>query len=333
MNIQEDKLHNILNEFKNKKILVIGDLMLDHYIIGDVERISPEAPVQIVKAENEKFGLGGAANVANNIKSLGATPIVIGAVGNDLNGQKVLDIFKKNNILAKGIFKDKNQPTTQKTRVIARHQQLLRIDFENPDELSSDLYKKIENYIEQIIPDIDGIILQDYNKGLLSKSLIRFILKIANKNEKIIGVDPKTKNFFEYTNATIFKPNRYEVEKNLNIDIKNEEDLLSAARILIQKVNCSYLVITLGENGMFICDNKRKHWKIPTFSQEVYEVSGAGDTVISTLVLAKAAGCDIKTASIIANHAAGAVCGKVGVAIVSQEEIILSFHAEGRPFG
>ena len=325
MNIEEDKLQNILNEFKNKTILVIGDLMLDHYIIGDVERISPEAPVQVVKAENEKYGLGGAANVANNVKSLGATPIVIGSVGDDSNGQKVRDIFKKNDISDEGIFINKNQPTTQKTRVIARHQQLIRIDFENSNELSSELYKEIENYIEQIIPDIDGIILQDYNKGLLSKSLIKFILKVANQNKKIIVVDPKTKNFFEYINATIFKPNRQEVERNLNIDIKDDKDLLFAAKALIQKINCLYLVITLGEKGMFVYDNKHRYWKIPTFSQEVYEVSGAGDTVISTLVLAKASGCDIKTASIIANHAAGVVCGKVGVATASPEEIILSF--------
>ncbi len=325
MNVEEDKIRNILNEFKNKRILVIGDLMLDHYIIGDVERISPEAPVQVVKAENEKYGLGGAANVANNIKSLGATPLIIGTIGDDSNGQKIREIFLKNDISDEGIFINKDQPTTQKTRVIARHQQLIRIDFENTNELSTELYREIENFIEQVIPDIDGIILQDYNKGFLSKSLIKFVLKIANKNEKTVGVDPKTKNFFEYTNATIFKPNRQELEKNLNIDIKDDEDLLSAAEILIQKVNCSYLVITLGEKGMFVYDNKRRHWKIPTFSQEVYEVSGAGDTVISTLVLAKVTGSDIKTASIIANHAAGIVCGKVGITTVTPEEIILSF--------
>jgi rfaE bifunctional protein kinase chain/domain len=325
MNIEENKLQSILNEFTNKKILVFGDLMLDHYIIGDVERISPEAPVQVVKIEKERFSLGGAANVANNIKSLGATPIVLGTIGNDSNGEKLRHIFLNQGIADDGIFINENQPTTQKTRVIARHQHLLRIDFENTNGLSEELNHKIEDYIKKIIPTADAVILQDYNKGLLSQELIRFTLEIANKNKKIIGVDPKTKHFFDYKNATIFKPNKLEMAKNLNTEIKDDEDLISAASRLKHRIHCTYIIITLGEDGMFIYEDKEKSWKIPTFSQEVYDVSGAGDTVISTLILAMASGCDIRTASIIANHAAGVVCGKVGVATVSPEEIILSF--------
>ncbi|MBC8525919.1 MAG: D-glycero-beta-D-manno-heptose-7-phosphate kinase [Candidatus Cloacimonetes bacterium] len=325
MNIEESKLKNILNEFSNKKILVIGDLMLDHYIIGDVKRISPEAPVQVVKVDNEHFGPGGAANVANNIKSLGAVPFVIGTVGDDSNAEKLYSIFQKQGISNNGIFINKNQPTTQKTRVIARHQHLIRIDFENLDELSDDLTHKIKEYFKKIVKEVDAIIIQDYNKGMLSKNLIKFILKTSNKNKKIIGVDPKVYNFLEYQNATLFKPNKQEVANNLNIEIKNEEDLLFAAKRLKQRIKCAYLVITLGEEGLFVYENEETYWKIPTFSQEVYDVSGAGDTVICALVLAMVSGCDIKTSSIIANHAAGVVCGKVGAAAASPEEIILSF--------
>jgi len=325
MNIEESILKKIFETITSKKILVVGDLMLDHYIIGDVDRISPEAPVQVVKVETEKFGPGGAANVAQNIKALGAEPIIIGTVGNDQSGEKLKQIFRENDISDEGIFTNTHHPTTQKTRVIARNQQLVRIDFEKDDEIEEEVLKEIEKYAEEIIPEIDGIILQDYNKGLLTKELIHLFTSLAQKHNKFIGVDPKAKNFFEYQNVTFFKPNRHEAEKNLQYDIKSDEDLKIVAQKLIDKLNCSYVVITLGSNGMFICDNQNNSWQIPTFSQEVYDVSGAGDTVISMLMLAITASCDIKTASIIANHAAGVVCGKVGAATASPAEIITSF--------
>ena len=324
MNIKESDLNKIFELIPSKKILVVGDLMLDHYIIGDVERISPEAPVQVVKVDKEKFGPGGAANVAQNIKALGAEPIIIGTVGDDQSGNQLRKIFRENSISDEGIFLNSLHPTTQKTRVIARNQQLVRIDFEKDDEIDGEVFRKIKNFAEKIVPDIDGIILQDYNKGLLTKELIHLFTSLAQKHKKFIGVDPKAKNFFEYKNVTFFKPNKNEAEKNLQYEIKSGDDLKLVAQKLINKLNCSYIVITLGSKGMFICDNQNKSWQIPTFSQEVYDVSGAGDTVISTLMLAITANCDIKTASIIANHAAGVVCGKVGAATVSPQEILRS---------
>jgi len=324
MNIKESDLNKIFELIPSKKILVVGDLMLDHYIIGDVERISPEAPVQVVKVDKEKFGPGGAANVAQNIKALGAEPIIIGTVGDDQSGNQLRKIFRENSISDEGIFLNSLHPTTQKTRVIARNQQLVRIDFEKDDEIDGEVFRKIKNFAEKIVPDIDGIILQDYNKGLLTKELIHLFTSLAQKHKKFIGVDPKAKNFFEYKNVTFFKPNKHEAEKNLQYEIKSGDDLKLVAQKLIDKLNCSYIVITLGSKGMFICDNQNKSWQIPTFSQEVYDVSGAGDTVISTLMLAITANCDIKTASIIANHAAGVVCGKVGAATASPQEILRS---------
>jgi len=324
MNIEESTLNKIFESIASKKILVVGDLMLDHYIIGDVDRISPEAPVQVVKVEKEKFGPGGAANVAQNIKALGAEPLIIGTVGNDQSGNQLRQIFRDNNISDEGIFYSSLRPTTQKTRVIARNQQLVRIDFEKDDEIDSEMYKEIKNFAEKIIPEIDGIILQDYNKGLLTKELIHLFTSLAQKHNKFTGVDPKARNFFEYKNVTFFKPNKHEAEKNLQFEIKSDEDLKVIAQKLMDKLSCRYVVITLGSKGMFICDDQNNSWQIPTFSQEVYDVSGAGDTVISTLMLAITANCDIKTASIIANHAAGVVCGKVGAATVSPEEILYS---------
>jgi len=325
MNIEESILKKIFESIRSKKVLVVGDLMLDHYIIGDVDRISPEAPVQVVKVEKEKFGPGGAANVAQNIKALGAEPIIIGTVGKDQSGEKLKQIFRKNNISDEGIFSSTHHPTTQKMRIIARNQQLVRIDFEKDDEIEEEVLKEIEKYAEKIVPEIDGIVLQDYNKGLLTKELINLFTSLAQKHNKFIGVDPKAKNFFEYKNVTFFKPNKHEAEKNLQYEIKSEEDLKIVAQKLMNKLNCSYVVITLGSKGMFVYENQNNSWQIPTFSQEVYDVSGAGDTVISTLMLALTAGCDIKTASIIANHAAGVVCGKVGAATASPEEILCSF--------
>ncbi|MEA2104059.1 MAG: D-glycero-beta-D-manno-heptose-7-phosphate kinase [Candidatus Cloacimonadota bacterium] len=326
MEISLENLKKILDSFSQKKIIVIGDLMLDHYIFGDVSRISPEAPVPVVNASGEKHCLGGAANVSNNIKSLSATPLTIGTIGQDANGTIVKTLFAESRISTEGIFLAANKPTIKKTRIVARNQHLLRIDFENPKYNHHEIEKEILNYIKKIISTVDGVILQDYNKGFLSKNLIKKIIKLANENDVIISVDPKNTNFFEYKNISLFKPNKIEVEKSFGHEIQNDKDLITAAEKLIKKLNARYLLITLGKDGMFIYNQSGEYWTIPTFSQEVYDVSGAGDTVISTLTLALCSGCDIRTASIIANHAAGVVCGKIGAASVTTEEIINSFH-------
>lgn len=326
MKITESLLKDILAKFSEKKILIIGDIMLDNYIIGDVDRISPEAPVQVVKVEQEEFRLGGAANVANNIKSLGAMPLLVGRVGNDAAGKQVLSLLDAKDISTQGIFINDSYPTTRKSRVIARHQHLLRIDFENTDDLSHTFEQTIKEYIAKLMPEVDGVILQDYNKGMLSQSVIKSIIKLSSRHKKIIGVDPKAQNFFEYKNVTLFKPNRREISQNLNVVLQTNDELVDAVKRLQKKLTCKYVVVTLGEKGAFVYQQDDQHWQIPTFSQEVYDVSGAGDTVISTLILCLASGCDIRTAAIIANHAAGVVCGKVGVATASPNEIMHSFR-------
>jgi len=319
------KTKEILKNFDNKRIMVIGDLMLDQYIFGNVSRISPEAPVQVLEVQNEKLGLGGAANVSNNIKSLGATPVVLGIVGNDIEGNKIKKLFKERKIDTLGIFQSEQKPTIQKKRIIARNQQLIRIDYEKKDHITPKMENKLINFIKQNISELDAIILQDYNKGLLTKNLIQITTELASRNNVLVGVDPKKDNFFSYKNVTLFKPNRAETETNLNIKISDTESLLLAAKNITKKIDSEYLIITLGEKGLFVYEQDGSHTSIPTFTQEVYDVTGAGDTVISSLMLALATGCNIVEAATIANHAAGVVCEKVGAKPATRQEIISSF--------
>lgn len=326
MNIKKTELEDIFNNFHKKKILVIGDLMLDHYIFGTVDRISPEAPVPVINVRNEEFRLGGAANVANNIKSLGAEPIPIGIIGNNQIGEKIAQLFENMHISTKGLFRIDNRPTTQKIRLIAHQQQVARVDFEEIEDISDKLADEIIAFIKENIDTIDGIIVQDYNKGLLTENLITQLIDISNDNTKLIAVDPKAKNFFSYKDVTVFKPNNSEFRHNMNITSDNKDAFISAGRDLMKRVNCQYLVITQGQDGLTVFKRDDTYFCIPTFAQQVYDVSGAGDTIISTLTLSLLANCSIRKSAIIANHAAGVACGKLGVQPVYQEEIVNSFR-------
>ena len=324
-NINLDDLNKILNDFKDKKIVVIGDLMIDHYLWGAVDRISPEAPVPVVDITNEEYRLGGAANVVHNVLSLNAVPIVIGLVGDDTNADVLIDLFKDNNINTDFIYKDNSRPTTVKSRIFASGQQMLRFDQEKRHEISENTERIIKKNIDLALENADALILEDYNKGLLSPNIIRYAIDKANNIGIPVLVDPKFQNFFEYKNCTVFKPNFNELKKNLNIEIHSDSELEKAAYSLLEILNPEYLIITLGEKGLVAFDNQKNVLKIPTFAKEVFDVSGAGDTVISVLTLCLAIGLDIKTSSIIANHAAGAVCGKRGINPVCIDDIILSF--------
>ncbi len=320
-----EKLKKLTSEFKNKKIVVIGDLMLDHYVWGEVNRISPEAPVPIVKVEREEYRLGGASNVAFNIKTLGATPIVLGVTGNDSNGKKLKELFESKNIGSENIILSETKTTIVKSRIIAHNQQVVRIDFEENSSITQDVESLILKKLGKIINDIDAVILEDYNKGFLTESLITEIINLCNLNNIIVTVDPKFDNFFTYKNVDVFKPNLNELKKNLNVDFIDEHDFEEKAKSLRKLLNCKYLMITRGEKGLSVF-SENAVFAIPTYAQKVFDVSGAGDTVISTLTLCLSCGEDISTASVIANHAAGSVCGKIGVEPVYIEDIIKSFE-------
>ena len=324
------RLEDILEKFSGKKIIVIGDMMLDHYLWGDVERISPEAPVPVVDVTKEEHRLGGAANVVFNLKALNAIPLPIGITGNDNYADYIFDNLEKLGIDKRLIFRYDKRPTTRKSRIIGHHQQVVRIDYESRNDIDAGLENKIINCFNDCIADIDGVVIEDYNKGILTPRIIEEVLRITAVTGKPVAVDPKFKNFFLYKNATIFKPNFEELQKNTGLPIESEDDFNYAARVLMHKLNPEYLVITRGDKGLVAFTRQGDRIDIPTFAQEVYDVSGAGDTVISALMLGICSGIDIEQAAFIANHSAGAVCGKVGIQPAYAEDIIQSFKRFNR---
>lgn len=319
--ISVDRLEWFFEQFKEKKILVIGDLMLDRYVWGVVNRISPEAPVPVVEVTNEFIRLGGAANVANNLASLGASPIPIGVVGNDVEGQQLIELMRTLKFATDWIAIDDSRPTVVKTRIIANDQHVVRADRESRISINSSIMNKILHAINCNIQDVDAIILEDYNKGLLSKELIGEIIAIAKQHQKIITVDPKFDNFFEYKNVTLFKPNRKEAEAALGIKIGSIDQVEQACRLMMDRLACEVVLMTLGDQGMCLLTSKGEFNQIPTKARKVHDVSGAGDTVIGTLTLVLASGGELKEAVTLANHAAGVVCGEVGVVPIEPEKL------------
>lgn len=328
MNITETKLKTIFKLSKGKKIAIIGDVMLDKYVYGTISRISPEAPVPVVDIDKTEYKLGGAANVANNIKALESEPILIGVIGNDYDSKHYLDVMKMLKLSTVGIFKDSGRPTTAKTRVIAHAQHVLRVDSEIKEDISKATRIKILNYFKKNISDFAAVILQDYNKGVLTPEMISEVINISKKNKKPVYVDPKFHNFFAYKDVTVFKPNRKETADILAMKIDGEESVKEAGRKLIDRLGCEYLVLTRGEKGMMLFDKEKDKTvilNIPTRARRVADVSGAGDTVISTIAVMLAGGSNIIEAVMLANQAAGIVCEEVGIIPIYKQALIDSY--------
>ncbi len=317
----EERLLNLFKNFENVKIAVVGDLMLDRYIWGSVNRISPEAPVPVIEVEGEDSKLGGAGNVANNIKSLGAFPLLIGVVGDDREGEILFDLMKREGFNTGGIIIDQSRPTTVKTRVIAHSQHVVRIDRESREPINYSIQERIKEIILQNIHQLNAIIIEDYNKGVVVRNLIYDLVEIAKKYDIVITVDPKFDNFFEFKNVTVFKPNRKEVEDVLGRKIDTEEKVIEAGKILLERLKCEYLLLTRGEKGMTLFTKNGDVRHIPTKARKVADVSGAGDTVISTITVALAGGADIIESATLANYAAGIVVEEVGVVPVDKEKL------------
>lgn len=315
------RLKELFENFSGKRIAVLGDLMLDRYVWGSVSRISPEAPVPVLEVENESARLGGAANVANNIKSLGGEPILVGIVGNDHAGEELRRIVTDMGLSSDGIIIDQSRPTTVKTRVIAHNQHVVRMDYEVRRDIGSTILNQITGLIESIAKETDAILLEDYNKGMLTKDLINEVIEIALKHNIIVTVDPKRSNFFEYKRVSVFKPNRKEAEEALGIRVYNDSEAEKAARLLLERLNCETVLLTRGEKGMTLVNRDGNVFHLPTKAREVADVSGAGDTVISTLTLALTAGATVKEAAAIANHAGGIVCGEVGIVPIDKNKL------------
>ena len=315
-------ISKLIKNFKNIKIAVIGDLMLDEYIMGKVDRISPEAPVPVVKVTEEKFVLGGAANVVNNLAALGANVYCGGLVGNDNKAKKLIDNLPKN-VNSDLILKVNNRPTIVKKRVIAGHQQLLRLDWEEEFYINEDEENTIIENLKEHIKELNAVILSDYNKGLLTKSLSQKIINLCRENNVIVTVDPKPKNISNFIGASSITPNKKEAY--LAVEANETENIDIVGKKLKEKYNLDTVLITRSEEGMTLYD-KEIH-NIPTYAKEVYDVTGAGDTVISVFTLAKAAGATWEEAAKIANTAGGIVVGKIGTSTVSEKELIETYNS------
>jgi D-glycero-beta-D-manno-heptose-7-phosphate kinase len=328
-NITEERIVYLKNAFNGLKIAVVGDMMLDCYFRGEVKRISPEAPVPILEVDKEFYRFGGAANVALNILKLGGIPYPIGVIGNDNDGRIFLSLAEDSGINISGLITDGNRPTTTKTRVIAHNQHVVRIDKESKRNLSSDIEEKMITYIDNNILDLDGIILQDYNKGVLTPTLIEKVTSLASKNGKLITVDPKFNNFFLFKNVTVIKPNRKEAEDVLGMKLKDLNDITIAGNRILEKTNAKYVVLTLSEEGIAVFEKNKNVKRMPTQAQIVADVSGAGDTVISTLTMALAAKSDIEEATYLANYAGGIVCEEVGIIPILQDKLFEAIRNGG----
>ncbi|MFH1996412.1 MAG: D-glycero-beta-D-manno-heptose-7-phosphate kinase [Candidatus Omnitrophota bacterium] len=311
-----------LSNFKNKKILVVGDLILDEFIWGNVSRISPEAPVPVVWAKRESFMPGGACNVANNISSLGAKAYIIGTVGNDEAGDTLKKELERSGIETGGMIVERGRPTTLKTRVVAQNQQVVRIDKENLDPLSGTVTAKLVDNVKRVIDQVDAVILEDYGKGVVTPGLLSKVIPLAKASRTMIAVDPKEEHFYDYRGASLITPNQHEASKLAGFNIADDAKLMKAGKRLLSALHCKMVLVTLGEKGMCLFQRGLKPRKIPTMAQEVYDVSGAGDTVIAVFTLAYVSGARPVAAARIANCAAGIVVGKLGTAVVSPEELL-----------
>jgi len=324
---ERKKLESILKRFPRVKLLVVGDIMMDRTILGKVSRISPEAPVPVVIAETEDFNLGGAANVAHNIRSLGGTVSLCGIIGDDENGRKIYRRIVERGIQTEGVFFEQGRQTTVKTRIIAHHphyQQLVRVDRETTGLPKASTFKSLSKFLTEKMEGFDGVVISDYGKGLLTRRLIQNIIKKAEKSKKLIMVDPKLKNFLFYKGTTVITPNTNEASEASRIPATDQFSVEKMGRSLLKRLRCNALVITQGEKGMTIFEPHQKPYPVPTVAKEVYDVTGAGDTVIGTMALALGTGPTVsyKDAASLANYAAGIVVGKVGTAIVSKEELL-----------
>ena len=315
------RVKEILAAIRKQRILVIGDIMLDQYYWGSVNRVSPEAPVPVVDVESETIRLGGAANVANNIRSLGAEPWLLGVIGNDSYGQRFLTEMLTQGMSTEGIIADASRPTTVKTRIMAHHQQVLRTDRESKKSIDKKTEGHAIDRVKRFAQKADAILIQDYNKGMITKRLIQETSLLAKQRKKILAVDPKFDHFFSFVGATVFKPNQREVENVLGLKIDDNRQLQKAGEKIIKRLQCSYLLITRGEQGMTLLDRKGSVTHVSTRAKEVYDVSGAGDTVIGVLTAALAAGATIMEAATLANHAAGIVCAEVGIVPVTLQDL------------
>lgn len=323
--LSRDRLLHLIQRMRTSRVVVVGDIMIDRYLYGDTERLSPEAPVPVVTVRDRTAKLGGAANVAANVASMGASCLLVGTVGDDADGTAIRQELVVARLDGRHVVTVAGRPTTAKTRIIARAQQIVRIDEEVDALLEGPDLDRLMRSAAEALADADALLLEDYNKGALAPALITEAMAIARRRGIPVVVDPKYRQFFAYAGATVFKPNRRELESALGaaVDLQNR----NAIPEVLARLKVDNLLVTLGPEGMLLATKDGSSLRIPSIAREVFDVSGAGDTVTAWLGTALAAGASLAEAAQLANYAAGVEVGKPGVATVSPEEV-LAVHEE-----
>ena len=316
-------LEEIFSAFNNLKVLVLGDVMIDSYLWGKVERISPEAPVPILNVEKREIRLGGAANVALNIQALGATPIICSVIGNDMDGNNLLTLLKENKLSGEGIILSEERITTIKHRIISGSHHLLRVDQETDKEITGNEKEKLIEKIIGLLDGTDAVIFEDYDKGVLNEEVIITIIAKAKALKIPTIVDPKKRNFMHYKEASLFKPNKKEMKEGLKLDTDLHEvtEIEKSVQMLKDQMKLESVLITLSENGVYI-QNEKEKIHLPAHVRKIADVSGAGDTVVSIAALCLALGLSAKTIAALSNLAGGLVCEQVGVVPVEKNKLL-----------
>ena len=315
-------ISRLFDQFENTKVLVLGDVMIDAYFYGSVSRISPEAPVPIVNLTKKEQRLGGAANVALNLKSLGAVPIICSIKGNDADGQRLKELCRENGLVIEGLINDYKRETTVKTRIIGNSHQLLRIDEEDTADIDESVEDLVYEAVNSFIDQVDVLIFQDYNKGLLTAELIQRVIALCTSKKVPMVVDPKFNNFYEYKGVTLFKPNKKEIQQAENITEKlNLRDIKVLASTVRQKLNANKIMTTLSEDGVIII-NETETIHLPAHARKILDVSGAGDSVLSVAALCVAAGISDEITAALSNLAGGIVCEQIGVVPIDKDLLL-----------
>ncbi len=328
ISIDQHRLRAVCDGMQGKRVAVIGDVMLDRYIWGRVNRLSPEAPVPVIDLDREQSRLGGASNVAQNILSLGGNPLLVGVIGDDSTGRELTGLLGENGLPTDGLFTDPARPTTVKTRLIAHSQHVARVDRETRAPIGPELTKAVCGFIEAGIDGIHGIILEDYNKGVIGRELIETVTALAGRRGIPVAVDPKFDNFFDFPGVTVFKPNKQETEKALGLKLTNRGDFEAAGKSLMEKLRPKNILMTLGDQGMMLFEEDGSISHVPTKARKVADVSGAGDTVIATLTMGILGGATMREAASLANFSGGVVCGYVGIVPIDSDELVRTVLAE-----
>lgn len=325
--LDPQRARDLVKGFAGQPVLVVGDVMLDRFIVGRVTRISPEAPVPIVRFQSEELRLGGAANVAHNVAALGGRPTLIGLVGDDGAAERLRNLLREAGIGVSGLVVDRDRPTTEKVRIVTeRKQQIARIDYEDDADVSALTERAIVGEISRAARDANALLVSDYLKGLVTRPIVESLLGSAtlSGSRKPLVVDPKIPHLASYAGATLVTPNHHEAETATHLRIRSDDEAREAACSFRRQVKCEAVLITRGELGMWLSTGAGDDLGIPANTREVSDVTGAGDTVVSTIALALAAGATLTEAAVLANHAAGIVVGKFGPATVTPDELMQS---------